>query len=227
METEAREMTNIEPGADLDAARVLPTYRHGEDQECQRADHGDHERPLAWSDSARIALVGMAAMAVWLRVWEPFPRLSVIGLVAAVVGSWPILKEAVGNLFERRMTMELSMSIAIAAALAIGEFLTALVIIFFVLIAEVLEELTVGRGRNAIQGLLDLLPRSATVRRDGATTEVNANQLRVGLSTASSCRVAHRWISPRSRVSRFRWRSSRARTSTQERSTSRVYWKCV
>ena len=51
------------------------------------------------------------------------------------------------------------------AALVIGEFFTALVITAFVLAAEVLEGLTVGRGRRAIQDLLDFLPATATVRR--------------------------------------------------------------
>jgi P-type E1-E2 ATPase len=55
-----------------------------------------------------------------------------------------------------------------------------LVIIFFVLIAEVLEGLTVGRGRKAIKHLLDLLPRSATVRRVGGTAEVSAEDIRIG-----------------------------------------------
>ena len=44
------------------------------------------------------------------------------------------------------MTMELSMTIALLSALAIGEFFTALVITGFVLAAEVLEGLTVGEG---------------------------------------------------------------------------------
>jgi Cd2+/Zn2+-exporting ATPase/Cu+-exporting ATPase len=46
--------------------------------------------------------------------------------------------------------MELSMSIAIVAAAAIGEFFTALVITLFMLVAEVLEGMTVARGRRAI-----------------------------------------------------------------------------
>jgi cation transport ATPase len=54
----------------------------------------------------------------------------------------------------RRMTMELSMTIALVAAVAIGEFFTALVIVLFVLVAEVLEGLTVDRGRRAIKDLL-------------------------------------------------------------------------
>ena len=60
------------------------------------------------------------------------------------------------------MTMELSMSIALVAALVIGEFFTVLVIVFFVLVAEVLEGLTVGRSRRAIK---DLLPAAEAVLR--------------------------------------------------------------
>jgi Cd2+/Zn2+-exporting ATPase/Cu+-exporting ATPase len=70
------------------------------------------------------------------------------------------------------MTMELSMAIAIVAALAIREIFTALVITLFVLVAEILEGLTVGRGRKAIQHLVDLLPSVATVRRSGSWTDV-------------------------------------------------------
>ncbi len=64
------------------------------------------------------------------------------------------------------------MAIAIVAALAIRELFTALVITLFVLVAEILEGLTVGRGRKAIQHLVDLLPSVATVRRSGSWTDV-------------------------------------------------------
>ncbi len=157
-----------------------PTGSDHDDHDHDHDEHDHHHHPFEWLDLARIAAVGVAALLVWLRVWEPFESVSVIGLAAALVGGWPIFKEAFDSLCERRMTMELSMTIALAAALAIGEFTTALVIIFFVLIAEVLEGLTVGRGRRAIQQLLDLMPRTATVRRDGSTSEVGAGDLRVG-----------------------------------------------
>jgi len=58
------------------------------------------------------------------------------------------------------MTMELSMTIALVAALCIGQFLTALVIAFFVLFAEMVEGYTVGSGRRAIQTLIDALAAS-------------------------------------------------------------------
>src|SRR5699024_8610667 len=95
-------------------------------------------------------------------------------------GGWPILQEAFENVIERRMTMELSMAIALVAAAAIGEFFTALVITLFVLVAEVLEGLTVGRGRKAIRDLLEFLPREVSVRRAGSVQSVAAEQLSVG-----------------------------------------------
>jgi cation transport ATPase len=57
--------------------------------------------------------------------------------------------------FEGRMTMELSMTIALLAALAIGQFFTALIIAFFVLFAELLEGYTVAGGRRAIEQLIN------------------------------------------------------------------------
>ena len=143
-------------------------------------DHEHERHQVGWSDLARIALVTLAAGAVWLRLWEPFPRLSVVGLVATLVGGYTIFKEAVENLLERKMTMELSMTIALGAALAIGEFFTALVITIFVLGAEILEGLTVSRGRRAIEDLIDYLPRRASVRRGAEVHELPLDEVRVG-----------------------------------------------
>src|ERR1700686_2882360 len=84
------------------------------------------------------------------------------------------------NLRERRMTMELSMTIALVSALAIGEFFTALVITAFVLAAEILEGLTVGRGRRAIQDMLNFLPQTASVLRNGQTLEVATDTILPG-----------------------------------------------
>ncbi len=144
-------------------------------------EHGeDHEHAVEWPELLRIIVVAFAAAAVWWRLWEPFRGPSLVGVVGLLIGGWPIFKEALENLFARRMTMELSMSIAIIAAAAISEFFTALVITLFVLIAEVLEGMTVSRGRRAIRDLLDFLPRAVSVRRAGAVAEVDADSLAVG-----------------------------------------------
>ncbi len=143
--------------------------------------HSDrHEHRFEWVELVRIAFVTLAAAAVWFRVWEPFPRLSVIGIAATLIGGYPIFREAVENIAERKMTMELSMTIALISALAIGEFFTALVITAFVLAAEVLEGLTVGRGRRAIQDLIDFLPRTVSVRRNNELVEIPADDLQLG-----------------------------------------------
>ena len=128
----------------------------------------------------RVLFVALAAAAVWFHLWEPFHRVSVIGLAATLIGGYPIFKEAVENIIERRMTMELSMTIALVSALAIGEFFTALVITAFVLAAEILEGLTVGRGRRAIQDMLDFLPQMASVLRDGQIVEVPTQTIHPG-----------------------------------------------
>jgi heavy metal translocating P-type ATPase len=144
------------------------------------AEHEQQGHGVQWAELVRIAFVALAAAAVWFRLWEPFPHVSVIGITAALIGGYPIFKEAFENIVERKMTMELSMTIALLSALAIGEFFTALVITGFVLAAEVLEGLTVGRGRRAIQSLLDFLPRTVAVRRNDQVVEVASDQVQVG-----------------------------------------------
>jgi heavy metal translocating P-type ATPase len=143
------------------------------------SEHAEQEHGFEWVELIRIAFVAFAAAAVWFRVWEPFPHISLVGIAATLIGGYPIFKEAFENIVERKMTMELSMTIALLSALAIGEFFTALVITGFVLAAEVLEGLTVGRGRRAIQDLLDFLPRTVSVRRNNEVIETPAENLRL------------------------------------------------
>jgi len=140
----------------------------------------EHGHGVGWTELVRISFVAIAAAAVWFRLWEPFSHISVIGIAATLIGGYPIFKEAFENIVERKMTMELSMTIALLSALAIGEFFTALVITGFVLAAEVLEGLTVGRGRRAIQSLLDFLPRTVAVRRNDQVIEIASDQVQLG-----------------------------------------------
>jgi heavy metal translocating P-type ATPase len=139
-------------------------------------EHGEVSRP----DLAIFALVGIAAAVSWARVIPPVKGIDVLAVTAVLGGGYPVFLEAVQNLFARRMTMELSMTIALAAALAIREFTTALFILFFVLGAEILEHLTVARGRKAIRDLLSLLPKRAFVKREGETYEVPIGEVRAG-----------------------------------------------
>src|ERR1700694_562856 len=148
---------------------------HGEGHDDEGDDHA-----LEWPEMLRIALVAVAAASVWWRVWEPFPAISLIGVAGLLIGGWPIFKEALENLLAKRMTMELSMSIAIIAAAAISEFFTALVITLFVLGAKVRGGMTVSLRRRAMRDLLDCLPRAVSVRSAGSVADVDVDTLAVG-----------------------------------------------
>src|ERR1700751_1676557 len=153
-----------------------PPQQHDEGDDREH----DHEHAFELVEVLRVLFVALAAAAVWFHLWEPFHKVSVIGLAAALIGGYPIFKEALENIVERRMTMELSMTIALVSALAIGEFFTALVITAFVLAAEILEGLTVDRGRRAIQDMLDFLPQTASVLRNGEVVEVKTSAIATG-----------------------------------------------
>jgi Cd2+/Zn2+-exporting ATPase/Cu+-exporting ATPase len=141
----------------------------------------DHDRPhLSARDLARIGLVAVIAAGAWFRWWPRVANLDLVAIAGVVVGGYPIYREAFEALRKRRMTMELSMTLAIAAAAVIGEEFTALVIVLFVLAAEVLEGLTVARGRRAIAQLVELLPHSVTVKRGGVEEEVTTDRVIAG-----------------------------------------------
>src|SRR5712671_3847886 len=81
-------------------------------------DDARHKHSLDALEVIRIIGVAAAAAAVWFHVWEPFSSASLIGGLGVLIGGWTIYREAGENILARRMTMELSMSIAILAAAA-------------------------------------------------------------------------------------------------------------
>jgi cation transport ATPase len=172
--------SGLAPAADREHHPGDQEHAHHHEHDHDHEHGHEHDHSFEWLEAARIGIVSLAAALVWFRLWEPYAAVSVIGVIGLTIGGWPILKEAFENILERRMTMELSMTIAIVAAAAIGEFFTALVITLFVLIAEVLEGMTVGRGRKAIRDLLEFLPREVAVRRAGSIRSVAAEALTMG-----------------------------------------------
>src|ERR1700682_843835 len=158
----------------------------GPRQESRSTNHTDYEaeddrvHAVSWRDVNRVLFVAAAAGAIWFLGGARNPYVTGIGVICAFVGGFPIFHEAYENIVQRRMTMELSMAIAIVAALAIREIFTALVITLFVLVAEILEGLTVGRGRTAIRHLVGLLPTTATVRRNESWQDVETKEIAAG-----------------------------------------------
>ena len=167
------ELKQAEAVSDADEAKKLTSSDH--------ADHEDeHGHALNWPEIYRVLFVAGAACAIWFFGSALNPYVTAVGVVCTLLGGFPIFHEAYENIVQRRMTMELSMAIAIVAALAIREIFTALVITLFVLVAEILEGLTVGRGRAAIRHLVGLLPTTATVRRNESWQDVETKEIALG-----------------------------------------------
>src|ERR1700682_5980624 len=78
-------------------------------------NHG-HEHALNWRDINRVLFVAAAAAAIWLLHGGSNSYILAIGVLCTLVGGFPIFHEAYENISQRRMTMELSMAIAIVAA---------------------------------------------------------------------------------------------------------------
>lgn len=137
-----------------------------------RTGEGILER-IEWADVVRIAVVGLAALGAWVAEATGTPGWAVgaVGAVVLAVGCWSLLVEAAGDLRERRMSMELSMLLAIVAAAVIGEWVTALAVTVFALCAEVLEELSMDRGRDALTDLMSFLPQTVRVVGTPVATE--------------------------------------------------------
>jgi len=155
-------------------------HSHGHDHDHDDHNHDDHDHGTGTAEYVRLGLMGIIVVASLTGWWRPFMDRDWLAFAGTVIGGFPIYKEAWENLLKRRMTMELSMTIALLSALAIGQFFTAIVIAFFVLFAELLEGYTVGGGRRAIAKLINALPRHVTVRRNGQERELQAEELSAG-----------------------------------------------
>jgi Cu+-exporting ATPase len=127
-----------------------------------------------------IALVEIAGESLGLlrgvEELVPWP----LALAVVVIGGYPIFRGAFLGLRQRRINTDAVMSVGILAAAAIGEFIGAALIVFFVMTAHFLEDKTTGRARRAIAELAALSPRTARVKRGAGEEEVAVTSLAPG-----------------------------------------------
>jgi heavy metal translocating P-type ATPase len=132
------------------------------------------------TQAARLVLMGLAAFFSYSEIWRTFLSFDFIAIVATLVGGYPIYKETFLSLSRKRVNMEVSMTVAVAAALLIGDPTAAVVIAFFALVAEFVEGYAVDKGRATIAQLEKLAPKRALLRRNGRETEVELRTLAPG-----------------------------------------------
>src|SRR6201987_2125076 len=163
--------------ADVVPARNQHPIDHDHNEHEHHEDNHDHDHASGPAEYVRLGVMALIVIASLTGWWRVFMDRDWLAFAGTIIGGFPIYREAWENLLKRRMTMELSMTIALLAALAIGQFFTAIVIAFFVLFAGLLEGYTVGGGRKAIEKLINALPRRVTVRRNGREQQVAADAL--------------------------------------------------
>ncbi|QBI22080.1 cation-translocating P-type ATPase [Egibacter rhizosphaerae] len=140
-----------------------------------------------WVQVAVAAILIAAGFA--LRAWSE-PVYAGLLITAAAVAGTPIAVRAVRDLRIRRVGIEALVTIAAIGAVVIGEVWEAAAVTGLFALGGALEAMTMGRTRRALALLLELVPETATVRRDGA--EVAVAPAEVGEGETVIVRPGHR-----------------------------------
>jgi Cd2+/Zn2+-exporting ATPase len=123
----------------------------------------------AWDAGGFRAAVGSDRVMVAHAV--PFAAKLLYGLGIAC-GVWFFLPKAWHALRRLRPDMNLLMVVAVAGAVAIGEWFEAATVAFLFALSLALESWSVGRARRAVAALLDLAPPTARLRHPDGREEV-------------------------------------------------------
>jgi Cu+-exporting ATPase len=103
-----------------------------------------------------------------------------VALAAILIGGLPIWRNVLNDLRNRVVGAHALMTLGTLGALAIGQFESAALIVFFMRTGEILEEFTSNRSRAAILELICLAPKTAHVLRDGQEKEAEIHEIRSG-----------------------------------------------
>jgi Cd2+/Zn2+-exporting ATPase len=101
--------------------------------------------------------------------------------ISAVVGGFPVFKLAVTNILrDFDLTAGVMVSVAMIAALIVGEYGAMALVAFMMVIGEALEDFTRERADHALKELNALVPNMVTLRMDTKDIEVSIGSVRKG-----------------------------------------------
>ncbi|MBI2188179.1 MAG: cadmium-translocating P-type ATPase [Acidobacteria bacterium] len=146
----------------------------------------EHEEPaieggdIAWRWRLVVGCGAAILAGVALQATGRTVESAVLFTAAAVAGGIFPARRAVTAIRSRTLDINTLMVVAVAGALMLGERLEAAAVVFLFAIAQWLELRTMERARQAIRALLDLSPREALVRRDGADSRIPVDDTRIG-----------------------------------------------
>jgi cation transport ATPase len=121
-----------------------------------------------------LIVLGLAGLNANIATFDLF------SVAAIIIGGYPLFRHAAQDLLQKNITAEVFMALGVATATAIGEFRSAAIIAFFMLISEYIDSFTMEKSRRAIKELIDLTPKTARVRRGEEEIEVPAEEVKKG-----------------------------------------------
>ena len=127
--------------------------------------------------------VGLLILASWaLAHWKvgPYFLNAGLALLATLFGGYLRFLAGFRDIYSRRITVNVFVTVALIATVAVGEFRAAAVIVFIMAVAGALESYTLDKTRRSIRNLLDLTPKTATIRRDNGEVTIPVSEIRIG-----------------------------------------------
>jgi Cd2+/Zn2+-exporting ATPase len=128
-------------------------------------------------------IVGILILTSWaLAHWAigPYFLNAGLALIATLFGGFQRFIAGFKDIYHRRITVNVFVTVALVATVAVGEFRPAAIIVFIMAVAGAFESYTLDKSRKNIRNLLDLTPRMATVRRGEGEVVVPVNEVQVG-----------------------------------------------
>ncbi len=128
------------------------------------------------------AVLFIVVIGEWLGLFETLTRRVPwpIGLVAVLAGGYPVFRNVVRAALRRQVISHTLMALGVVAALAVGEWATAAVVVFFMRVGDYAEKFTTERARRAVKDLTAMAPQRARVERDGTEYELPVTDVEVG-----------------------------------------------
>lgn len=147
------------------------------------AEPGAYRELLRSADFIRTLLGGALALAAYLMETGSGAQsvaATLLALFSVAVNGLPIIRGAVTGVLHRRVNVDELVSLAIIACLARGEFLTAAVVSFIMVMGSLVEQATTDSARKAIRSLMSISPQTAIVLTDGVTVEKPIQDVKTG-----------------------------------------------
>ena len=103
-----------------------------------------------------------------------------MGYALVLIAGYPTFVTVLRAARKRQVISHTLMSLGVIAALVVGQWVTAAIVVFFMRVGDYAEHFTTERSRRALKNLTAMAPQTARVERDGQEIEIPIAQVAVG-----------------------------------------------